>query len=149
MAHTRDYEITYTLDPSLEDAKREEVTATIDRKIDELQGVISSNSDTTRRKLAYPIHKQRMGFMRLIQAQLEPGKIAPLRHDIARLPGVLRLAIIQSAARPDVTSSIFDPINKQQTPEAKPAAVAKKPAKQMSDQEVEAKIEEALDEEVK
>jgi len=149
MATTREYEITYTMDPRLEEGTREQLTAAIDKKIDELQGMISTNSATTRRKLAYPIQKQSFGFMRLIQAQLPADKIAPLRHDLQKLAGVLRLTIIQSAPRADVTSAIFDSINKPAAPEKAVAAPAKKPAKAMSDQEVEAKIEEALDEEVK
>ena len=149
MATTREYEITYTMDPRLEEGTRAELTAAIDKKIDELQGIISTNSATTRRKLAYPVQKQTFGFMRLIQAQLPSDKIAPLRHDLQKLAGVLRLTIIQSAPRADVTSAIFDVVNKPAAPEKTVTPVPKKPVKQMSEAEVEAKIEEALDEEVK
>lgn len=148
MSKAREYEITYTMDPSLEDATRAELSSAIDSKIDELKGSISTNSDTTRRKLAFPIKKQRMGFLRLIQAQLPPDQIGTLRHEIKRMAGVLRLTIIQSAPRQDVTSALFDVVTKPAV-EPKAAVATKKPAKQITDQEVEAKIEEALDEEVK
>lgn len=149
MPVTREYEITYIVDPSLEEGKRIELTAAIDSKIDALQGVISANSESTRRKLAYPIKKQRLGFMRLIQAQLAPDKIAPLRHDVKRMPGILRLAIIESAPRADVTTAIFEVVAKEQPAPATVAAAPKKPSKAVTDEEVEAKIAEALDEEVK
>lgn len=150
MSTTREYEITYIVDPALDEAKRGEINAAIDSKIDELKGMTSSNSETTRRKLAYPIHKQRVGFMRLIQAQLLPEAIFPLRQAIIRLEGVLRFTIIQSAPRLDVTSSFFDVAAKPQTvTEPKKTATAKKPVKEISDAEVEEKIAEALDEEVK
>jgi ribosomal protein S6 len=148
MSTTREYEITYTLDPSLDEAKRVELTSAIDSKIDELKGSISTNSETTRRKLAYPIKKQRMGFLRMIQAQLPADQVGTLRHDIKKMAGVLRMTIIQTAARQDVTTAIFDTVTKQQT-EPKAAVAPKKAAKPVTDEEVEAKIEEALDEEVK
>ena len=148
MPTTREYEITYTLDSRLEEVQRDELNAAIDRTISEQQGSISTNSDTTRRKLAYPIKKQRMGFLRAIQAQLPPEAVQPLRHAIVRLDGVLRLTIIQSPPRPDVTSAIFDTIKQQAEPKAA-AAAAKKAAPALTTEEVEAKIEEALDEEVK
>lgn len=148
MSTLREYEITYILDPALDENKRSEINAAIDTKVDEHKGVISTNSDSTRRKLAYSINKQRTGFLRVIQAQLEPATISPLRHDISRMSGVLRLTVIQSAPRADVTASFFDITAKPATPEPAKAA-PKKAATKMTDEEVEEKIEEALDEEVK
>lgn len=149
MPTTREYEITYLVDPGLDESKRAELNAAIDTKIDEQKGVINTNTESFRRRLAYPIAKNRVGFMRALHAQLPPAAIAPLRHDLTRLAGVMRLTIIQSAPRPDVTASFFDVIAKPSAEAPKQETVSKKPAKTMTDEEVAAKIEQALEEEVK
>ncbi len=149
MSITREYEITYIIDPALDENKRGELSSAVDSKIDELKGTISTNTDNIRRKLSYPINKQRGGFLRYVQMQLPTEQVAALRHEIQRLKGVLRLSIVQSAARAEVTTAIFDVLNKQPQAEPKKVAIAKKPAKEMSSEEVEEKIAEALDEEVK
>lgn len=148
MSITREYEITYIIDPALDESKRGELSVAIDNKIDEVKGVITSNTDNIRRKLSYPIKKQRGGFLRYIQAQLPAEHVASLRHEMTKLSGILRLTIVQSAPRAEVTTAIFDMLNKQPA-EPKKATVAKKPAIEMTDAEVTEKIEEALDEEVK
>lgn len=149
MTTTRDYEITYIIDPALDENKRGELSAAIEGKISELKGVISKTTDSLHRKLAYPVKKQRSGFVRLIQAQLAPEHIARLRDEMKRRPSILRWSIVQSAPREDVTTALFDILSKQPRLEPKQAATAKKPAPEITAEEVEEKIAAALEEEVK
>src|SRR5688572_14311010 len=121
MSVTREYVITYIIDPALDENKRGELSSAIDSKIDEVKGTISTNSDNIRRKLSYPIKKQRGGFLRYVQAQLPVEQVATLRHEIKRMTGVLRMSIVQSAARADVTTAIFDMLNKPSQTEPKKA----------------------------
>lgn len=144
----KEYEITYIVDPSLAEEQRGQVDGTIDMAVTEHGGTISSNSESIRRRLNYPIRKQHVGFARTLQTSVDPAKINELRDALAKNNSLLRLSIIQTAQRPDVSTAIFEAAvkDKQVTPQK---IAAKKPAKAITDEEVTSKIDQALDEEVK
>lgn len=143
----KEYEITYIVDPSLAEEQRGDVDAAVDAAVTTHGGSVTSNSDSIRRRLAYPIRKQHIGFARTLQTNVEAEAINGLRSDIAKLNGILRLSVLQTAARAEVSPAIFETAVKEQQVEPKKAAEA--PAAEISDAEVDTKIEEALDEEVK
>jgi ribosomal protein S6 len=146
-----EYEITYLTSPSLSEDDRGVVDVAVDSVIDQLKGSISGNSTPTRRRLAYPIQKQSLGFLRTVQASLDPSKINNLREQLKKTKGLIRFSILQTAHREEVSPSILDRAKKEQaTVTAKTASDKdKEPAKEISMSEVESQIEKALDEEVK
>lgn len=149
MATEKQYEITYILNPSVDENARGEVDATIDSEIDRLKGSIHTNTEPIRRKLAYSVEKQRVGFARTINATLPPNTVESLRQTIRRMNGVIRLAILQTPPRDDVTPAIFETAIKDQQTTPKPSKKDESPAKKISDAEVEEKIEKALEEDIK
>lgn len=143
----KEYEITYSVNPSLEEDKRAEIDAAVDAAVDERGGKISFNTESMRRKMMYPIQKQRVGFVRVVQAQVDPANIEEIRNTIRRLNGIMRVSILQTSQRGSVTPAIFEIPTKPSLEPKK--ATDDKPAKEITDQEVEEKIEEALEETIK
>ena len=146
-----EYEISYISDPSLAEDARNDVDKAVDGAIEGAAGSISSNTENTRRRLAYPVQDQSVGFLRTVQATIDPEKVATVRQTLQKQAGIIRLSILQTPARESVAASIFEAAVKEAQAEPAKAATteAKKPAKEITDQELEDKIESALDEEVK
>lgn len=144
-----EYEITYLSDPQLTEDARGELDAAIDSLIDQLGGAISASDPNNRRRLFYPIKKQTVGFSRTVNVTLDPAQIAPLREKARKQSGVLRLALLKTPRRNDVTTETIDEYYKKALPAKPGAEKEKKESKPVTMQEVEEKIEEALDEEVK
>ncbi|MDZ4225285.1 MAG: 30S ribosomal protein S6 [Candidatus Andersenbacteria bacterium] len=139
-----EYEISYISSPNLAEDARGELDAAIDSSVEKAEGNISHNSESIRRRLVYPIQKQSVGFVRTLQVSLNQDKIEKLRQDIRKMSGILRVSVLATPRRAEVSTSIFE-VTKEQPAEKKPTT----PAKAISMEEVEEKIEEALDEEVK
>lgn len=148
-----EYEITYLAQPELNETDKNKLDEAIDATIEKLDGQIThsgppTDSPGSRRRLHYPVDKKRVAWLRTIQAELSSGKIEQLRKDLCKQDGVLRLTILQTPRRAGVSATIFDNLTKKKestlaTPEPK------KPAKEVTMTEIEKKIEQALDEEVK
>jgi len=147
-----EYEITYLADPKLEEAAKNELDEAINKLIDDQSGEISYSSSTdapgSRRRLHYPIGEQRVCWLRTIQLELDPSKIDKLRTTMRKHKSITRVSVLQTPRREEVSADISE------TPEAAPAqpTVPDKPkttAKKVTMEEVEEKIEEALEEEVK
>ncbi len=147
-----DYEITYLADPRLDEAKKEELDEAIDKIVNDIGGEISytSPSDTpgSRRRLNYPIADQRVAWLRVMQIQLDPEKINELQATLKKHADILRVTVLQTARREEISAAIFDAPEKtavSPTPDSSNKPVGKK----VTMAEVEEKIEEALEEEVK
>lgn len=147
-----DYEITYLADPTLDEAKKESLDESIDKIVNDIGGEISytSPSDTpgSRRRLNFPIADQRVAWMRVMQIQLDPAKISELLATLKKQADILRVTVLQTPRRQEVSAAIFD------APEKAPASAESAPSvkptgKKVTMAEVEEKIEEALEEEVK
>lgn len=147
-----DYEITYLANPTLDEAKKESLDESIDKIVNDIGGEISytSPSDTpgSRRRLNFPIADQRVAWMRVMQIQLDPAKINELLATLKKQADILRVTVLQTPRRQEVSAAIFDapekaPASAESTPSVKPAS------KKVTMAEVEEKIEEALEEEVK
>ncbi len=147
VALMKEYEITYISSPQLTEEARVGVDATVDGFIDKLSGTITHADANTRRRLFYPIKKQPTGFARTLNILLDPAHLIEVRQMLHKHADILRTTILQTPRREEVTMAIFDEIDKPAAPVAK--AAEKKPAKPVTMAEVEERIEEALDEEVK
>lgn len=145
-----EYEITYLSDPQLSEDARGELDAAVDSLIDQLGGAVSASDPNNRRRLFYPIKKQTVGFARTVNVTLDPSQVSPLRETLAKRAGVMRVALLKTARRNDVTTETIDEYYKKAAAPSKPGAEKeKKEVKPVTMEEVEEKIEEALDEEVK
>ena len=148
-----EYEITYLAQPELNETDKNKLDEAIDAIIAKLDGQIThsgppTDSPGSRRRLHYPIDKKRIAWLRTIQAELSPDKIERLRKDLRKQDSVLRLTILQTSRRAEVSAAFFDNLTKKKEP-ALTTPEPKKPAKEVTMTEVEKKIEQALDEEVK
>lgn len=145
-----EYELMYLVDPSLEEEARNDVDAAIDAFVAAQGATVNYASPSARRRLGYPILKQHMAFVRTLQLELAPDRVADVRAACKKQAGVLRLSILATPRREEVTLAALDVAKKQQVAPAQAAVATKKPAKKMSEAEIEEKIEKALeDEEVK
>ena len=143
-----EYDITYITIPSLSEDDRGSIDAAIDTAIDQVQGNISFNSTPTRRRLAYPVQKQSVGFLRTIQASIDPAQIESLRTELKKTKGIIRFSILHTSRREEVSPAILDRASKEQTAPKK-VVKDKEPAREVTMSEVESQIEKALEEEVK
>ena len=144
-----EYEISYIVDPSITEEARSEADRAVDGAIEGAKGSIVSNTESTRRRLAYPVNKQHLGFLRTVQAAMDPAAVSEIRDELQKNNSIIRLSILHTPARESVTTAIFEATAKKQQVEPKKATTAKKPVKEISAKELDEKIEEALDEEVK
>lgn len=143
------YEITYLIDPQLDEEAREELSRSVDMKITELSGSLDFSSPVLRKKLAYPIGKTQSAFLRTIHVQLDPEHIGTVQDMLKRHKSVLRFSVLNTPQREDMEEKIMANLQEARASVRKPGM--KKPAvkKEVTMAEVEKGIEEALSEEVK
>ncbi|MEX1112436.1 MAG: 30S ribosomal protein S6 [Candidatus Andersenbacteria bacterium] len=139
------YEITYLIDPQVNEEARTELNSAVDGKVNELKGKVSHSSPTLRHKLAYPIVKKQSAFMRSMHIELDPSEVAALHDFLKRNDSVMRFNLITTPYREGVSPEALK--QKEETTKKKP--MAKKEAKEVTMADVEKGIEEALTEEVK
>lgn len=142
---THEYEITYLSDPQFTDEKRGELDASVDAVIAERGGSISNSLPSIRRRLAYMIGKNTAAFSRTVNVQLDPSQLEELRKVLRKKDGVLRLYVINTPLRTSVTVDMLTKASERDSKDKVP----KKEEKPVTMQDVEAGIEEALQEEVK
>lgn len=142
-----EYEITYLVDPSLDDEKRGELDASIDAEITKLGGAIAQSNPHARRRLHYPIHKQMVASLRTVNIQVDPSQMGALRVFLKKEPGILRSTLIETPPRLEITPEMLFKAPSQEI-KAKEDEAAR-PSKPVTIEEVEKGIEEALKEEVK
>lgn len=147
-----EYEITYLANPTLNETSKEALDEYVDKIINEQGGEISytsaPGSPGSRRRLNFPIADQRVAWLRVVQTRLNPAKIADLRAVLNKHTDIIRVAVLQTPRRDEVSSAIFD------TPQKPPISptldrTTKLPSQKVTMMEVEEKIEAALEEEVK
>ena len=145
-----EYEITYLANPNLDEEAKNKLDEAIDAEISSVKGEISYSSPTdspaSRRRLHYPIGDKKTTWLRTMQVNLEQDTVEDLRTIITKTEGVNRVSIIQTPRRDDVSVAIFDT---PETVKEATTAESKEPAKEVTDEDVNKGIEEALEEEVK
>jgi ribosomal protein S6 len=152
------YEITYVASPLLDETGRGELDSGIDAKVAELGGSITYQSPSLRRRLAYMIEKQTSAFIRTLQIELDPAKAADVHTLLKKHPSILRFSILHSGRREEVPMEIVERYSRKKDAKGasnapagrgprKPQTAA--PAKEVTMQDVEKGIEEALSAEVK
>jgi ribosomal protein S6 len=150
----QEYEITYLANPELDEAAKDTLDQAIDTAIGSVNGEIIAASPQTgapgsRRRLHYPVKAQRVSWLRNIQARIAPAEIEGLRAALKKQEGIMRLSILRTPLREEVSAAIFDRAAEREQREAAKKAPAAPAEAKVTVAEVEEKIEKALDEEVK
>lgn len=90
----RDYEVVFIIHPELEETALNETVDKVQGWITETGGAISKVDLWGKRKLAYPIRKQREGQYVLLQAQMEPSSCGALERNLRFLEPIMRFLIV-------------------------------------------------------
>jgi len=91
-----------------------------------------------------------MCWLRTVQVNLAPNHLKQLRTTLTKQDGIMRLTILQTPQREEVSAAIFDSLaEKEKRGAVKEEKADRKEAKEVTMKEVEEKIEKALEEEVK
>lgn len=151
------YEITYLTDPRLSEEQRGSLHASVDEHITASEGSVVSSAPALRKTLAYPVHKQAAAFMRTMHIETKPETIDAIRTFLKKAEGVLRLTILATPARTRMSSELMEKHSRRKgkfagnKSEKQHKEVERKPKseKEVTMQDVEKGIEEALTEEVK
>ena len=142
------YEITYLINPNVTEEARDELNAAVDKKIAEFKGSITHSAPTLRRKLAYSIGKTNSAFLRAIHVELDPAHISDIQSMLKKNNGVIRVTILNTPFRKDLDAEFIERVQTK-NPRKKNVKTAAEPQKEVTMEDVEKGIEEALTEEVK
>jgi small subunit ribosomal protein S6 len=89
----REYEVIFIVHPDLDDNAFKEVVEKVRGWIIEGAGNVSKVDLWGKRRLAYPIRKQKDGQYVLMKTELEPAFISTLEHNLRFLEPVMRFLI--------------------------------------------------------
>lgn len=149
------YEITYLIAPTLTEEQRGALCASFDEQITAAEGVIISSAPVLRKTLAYPIKHQSAAFIRALQIEVDPANIAALQAFLKKSESVMRLTILATPPRARMSQELIEKHGKRKGKSAsgRPEKhahekIAEKPEKEVTMQDVEKGIEEALTTEV-
>jgi small subunit ribosomal protein S6 len=90
----RQYELVCIIQPDLEENAVNEVLERIKAWIAEASGAIEKIDLWGKRKLAYPIRKQKEGLYVLVNFSLEPAACATLERNLRFLEPVIRFSMV-------------------------------------------------------
>ncbi|RPI30043.1 MAG: 30S ribosomal protein S6 [Chloroflexota bacterium] len=89
----RDYEVIFIVHPDLDDAAFKDVVDRVSGWINESGGSVQKVDIWGKRKLAYPIKKQKEGQYVLIRSQMAPNFSGQLERNLRFLEPVMRFLI--------------------------------------------------------
>ncbi|HSV85427.1 MAG TPA: 30S ribosomal protein S6 [Levilinea sp.] len=90
----RDYEVVLLIQSDLDDTARAGIAERVSSWITDGGGVVVKKDDWGKRRLAYPIRKQREGHYVLLYAQMDPALVGALERNIRFLEPVFRYMIV-------------------------------------------------------
>jgi ribosomal protein S6 len=140
-----EYEITYIISGKAADEARDQLNAEVDKRIADMEGKINHASATLRRQLAYDIKKEKTGFVRVLSVALAPANIAAVHAFLKKNESVLRFSILNTPYREELPANVLASL---EDAIVKPKTATDKPAKEVTMEDVEKGIEEALTEDV-
>ena len=92
----RDYELMVVLDPNLDEAAIEALSARIQNLITQRGGTVENVDNWGRRRLAYPIGRLRDGVYILTRAQLPPGAAAEIERALKLTESIIRHLLVRA-----------------------------------------------------
>ncbi|HSX24630.1 MAG TPA: 30S ribosomal protein S6 [Candidatus Andersenbacteria bacterium] len=147
------YELTYLIDPRMNEDDRTSLNSAIDQHVSESSGTILHNSPALRKKLAYQVNHQDSAFMRIMNIELPTEKVLEFTNFLKKSQGILRTTLLATPKRTRITPEILEKHGKKKGKDGfvkhdKNKEAQKAPKKEVTMQAVEKGIEEALTEEV-
>lgn len=139
-----EYEITYIVSTKTGDEGRDKVNADFEKHLGKLEGKMEHSTAALRRQLAYPIKDERTAFIRTVQITLDPGKLAELHRFLTKNEYVLRFTVLNTPRREELPAELLKGLG-----EEAPKRTPKKLAKEVTMEDIEKGIEDALTEEIK
>lgn len=141
------YEITYIVTSKANEEARDQLNSELEKHIGEMEGKVEYASAALRRQLAYPILDETAGFLRTINIHLDPASIHELQDWLKRNESVIRFTILNSPRREELGVDVIKQLEEQDKRAVK--KTDDEPQKDVTMEDVERGIEEALTEEVK
>ncbi len=89
----RDYELVFIVNPDLDDTAFKEVVEKVKGWITDSGGSVAKVDFWGKRKLAYPIRKQKEGQYVLLKTQMDPANSIQLERNLRFLEPVMRFLI--------------------------------------------------------
>lgn len=132
------YELTYIINPDLSEQEVVTQTDKVAGFINELDGEIKKESPIQKRKLSYPIKKEKEGYFISLDFQLSSDKLEKLNHQLKLEKDILRYLIISKKIqkiRPMRVKKFKERIK-----------VAERPKEKVKLEELDKKLEELLKE---
>jgi small subunit ribosomal protein S6 len=96
IADMRNYEFTFIVHPDVEDEGVADTTEKVSQLIAEGGGQVINVDHWGRRRLAYPIDKQREGYYVLMQVQLDPKSLGELERNLKLTEEVIRYLLVRT-----------------------------------------------------
>ncbi|MCD6475532.1 MAG: 30S ribosomal protein S6 [Anaerolineaceae bacterium] len=91
----RNYEFVFIVHPDLDENAFNEICERIKGWINDLGGTVVSEDKWGKRRMAYPIRKQREGQYMLYNIQLDPEKVTELEHNMQLVESIMRYLTIK------------------------------------------------------
>ena len=91
----RNYEFTFIIHPDIEDEGITDTVEKVSQFITEGGGQVTNADHWGRRRLAYPIQKQKEGYYVLMQVQLDSKSIVELERKLKLTEEVIRYLLVR------------------------------------------------------
>ncbi|MEE8163866.1 MAG: 30S ribosomal protein S6 [Anaerolineae bacterium] len=106
----RNYEFTFIVHPDVEDEGITDVTEKVSQFIADGGGQVTNVDHWGRRRLAYPIQKQKEGYYVLLQVQLDPESINTLERNLKLTEEVIRYLLVRVEDQKEVLENLPKPL---------------------------------------
>ncbi len=141
------YELMYILSSAVSDNDAPAVAAEVDKFIQDQGGKIISSEMLGKKKLAYPIKKTRNGFYILESFNFEGPKVSQLENKIRSIDSIIRFIVVnvgEQERRAAKDKIVQDKMKSNRKPRTEAPATGEPTPINLSETELEQKIEAAL-----
>ena len=144
------YELMYILSSAVSDNDVPTVSNEVDKFLTDAGGTVLAQEMLGKKKLAYPIKKTRNGFYVLETFNLEGAKLTSLDNKLRSMEPIIRYLVVNiddQERRAAKDKTIQDKMKAARKPQKVESTGAAEPEVKLSETELEAKIEQALESE--
>jgi len=141
------YETVYIIHPALQEGRLKDIVNKFHKKLEDDKGKVLYVTNWGKKKLAYPIDKQKYGTYILCQYSIDGDKLKTVSQELELNPNVLRYLITKIDETKLLEGSnelTVDSDTKKTTQQEKESSLNSKQKKESTDQEI-AKDENSLD----